>query len=81
MAKQSKRSSAEIDQLIAVMIQNVVDHATTIESLAQQAADEAESAQISSEEQLAVNEEISTSAQLFAELAEKLQKNMNLFTV
>ncbi|WP_253271227.1 methyl-accepting chemotaxis protein [Sporosarcina sp. D27] len=140
LAEQSKRSSAEIDQLIAVMIenvkhaveqtevsanqmqeglvvtsrtsevfeeielaasdvdervskvsssigimksmiQNVVDHATTIESLAQQAADEAESARVSSDEQLAVNEEISTSAQLLAELAEKLQQNMNQFTV
>ncbi|MGG0644864.1 methyl-accepting chemotaxis protein [Sporosarcina gallistercoris] len=140
LAEQSKRSSAEIDQLIAIMIENVkkaveqtevsasqmqeglevtsrtsevfeeieraasdvdervsmvansintmktmiqhvVDHANSIESLAQQAADEAESARVSSEEQLAVNEEISTSAQLLAELAEKLQQNMNQFTV
>ncbi|MGN7410232.1 methyl-accepting chemotaxis protein [Sporosarcina sp. SAFN-010] len=68
-------------EIMKSMIQNVVDHATSIESLAQQAADEAESARASSEEQLAVNEEISTSAQLLAELAEKLQKNMNQFTV
>lgn len=68
-------------EIMKTMIQNVVDHAASIESLAQQAADEAESARVSSDEQLAVNEEISTSAQLLAELAEKLQQNMNQFQV
>lgn len=89
--KEIERAASDVDERVSMvansintmktMIQHVVDHANSIESLAQQAADEAESARVSSEEQLAVNAEISTSAQLLAELAEKLQQNMNQFTV
>ncbi|WP_432355926.1 methyl-accepting chemotaxis protein [Sporosarcina sp. A2] len=86
-----QRAAADVDGRVSMVtssietmkavIQNVVDHANSIEALAEQAAGEAESGRVSSEEQLAVNEEISTSAQLLAELAEKLQQNMNQFTV
>ena len=52
-----------------------------MEELAIQAAAEAQSTSAATEEQLAANEEITSSSQTLAELAEQLQNDMSRFKV
>lgn len=72
--------SGEIDY-IRTMTDKISGESNTIEELAIQAAIEAQSASAATEEQLATNEEISSSAQMLAGLAETLQGDMARFTV
>ncbi|WP_342513544.1 methyl-accepting chemotaxis protein [Sporosarcina sp. FSL K6-1522] len=72
--------SSEIES-IRTMTDKISGESSTIEELATQAAREAQSASAATEEQLATNEEISSSAQTLAGLAETLQTDMARFTV
>lgn len=70
--------SAAIEQ-IRTMTEQVEGASIQIQKLAVQASSEAQSTSAATEEQLAANEEITSNAQVLAELAEKLQTNMEHF--
>ncbi|WP_203247921.1 methyl-accepting chemotaxis protein [Sporosarcina beigongshangi] len=72
--------SAAIVQ-IRMMTEEVVGGATQVNELAIQLAEEAQSTSAATEQQLASNEEISSSSQMLANLAEKLRSDMSRFTV
>lgn len=72
--------TAAIEQ-IRQMTSHVVKGAAKVQDLAQRASTEAQSTSAATEQQLAANEEISSNAQILAELAEKLQLDMEHFTV
>ncbi|MFS0574671.1 methyl-accepting chemotaxis protein [Sporosarcina sp. 179-K 3D1 HS] len=72
--------AAAIEQIRA-MTDEVTIGAVKTQELALQATEEAQSTSAATEQQLAANEEISSSAQVLAELAEKLQQDMEQFTV
>ncbi|WP_026908146.1 methyl-accepting chemotaxis protein [Paucisalibacillus globulus] len=59
--------------------ENVSENAMEVQSLASIVASSANETSASSEEQLAVNEEITSNAQYLANLAEKLQAEVNVF--
>ncbi len=60
---------------------HVVAGAQQVQTLAIEAAEEAQSTSAATEEQLAANEEISASASVLAHVAERLQSDMKRFTV
>lgn len=66
---------------IRTMTDKVAHESASIEELAGQSANEAQSSSAATEEQLATTEEISSSAQTLAKLAETLQGDMARFTV
>lgn len=66
---------------IRTMTDNISNESKSLEKLAIQASAEAGSTSSATEEQLAINEEISSSAQTLAELAETLQKDMARFEI
>ncbi|BAQ11954.1 methyl-accepting chemotaxis sensory transducer [Bacillus sp. OxB-1] len=72
--------AAAIEQIRA-MTDEVSSGASQTQVLAIQASEEAQSTSAATEQQLAANEEISSSAQILAELAEKLQRDMEGFIV
>ncbi|MEK3933674.1 methyl-accepting chemotaxis protein [Sporosarcina sp. FSL W7-1349] len=72
--------AAAIEQIRA-MTDEVSSGASQTQVLAIQASEEAQSTSAATEQQLAANEEISSSAQILAELAEKLQRDMEGFVV
>lgn len=72
--------SSAVEQ-IKEMSMEVASGSKNVQQLAIQASDEAQSTSAATEEQLAANEEISSSAQALAELAEQLQQDMNHFRV
>ncbi|WP_342507001.1 methyl-accepting chemotaxis protein [Sporosarcina sp. FSL K6-2383] len=72
--------SAAIVQ-IRMMTEEVVGGTSKVNGLAIQLAEEAQSTSAATEEQLAANEEISSSSQMLANLAEKLRSDMSRFTV
>ena len=72
--------SAAINQ-IRRMSERVTYSAAKVQDLAIQASTEAQSTSAATEEQLAANQEIASSAQTLSEVAEKLQNDMGRFTV
>ncbi|MFB5085863.1 methyl-accepting chemotaxis protein [Psychrobacillus sp. PGGUH221] len=70
--------SAAIEQIQA-MAESVTESAQQVQALAASAADGASDTSAATEEQLAANEEISSSAQSLANLAEKLQSEVSHF--
>lgn len=72
--------SAAVDQ-IRIMTDEVAGGTTKVQELAVRASEEAQSTSAATEEQLAANEQISANAQVLAELAEKLQLDMEHFKV
>ena len=70
--------SAAIEQIQA-MAESVTESAQQVQALATNAADGASDTSAATEEQLAANEEISSSAQSLANLAEKLQSEVSHF--
>lgn len=72
--------SSAIEQ-IREMSSQVSSGAMKVQELAIKASDEAQSTSAATEEQLAANEEISSSSQALAGLAEQLQSDMHHFTV
>ena len=72
--------SGAINQ-IRTMTDHISNESKSLEKLAMQSSAEAESTSSATEEQLAINEEISTSAQTLAKLAEELQKDMAKFEI
>ena len=72
--------SAAINQ-IRTMSERVTYSAAKVQDLAIQASTEAQSTSAATEEQLASNQEIASSAQTLSEVAEKLQNDMGRFTV
>lgn len=72
--------SISIDQ-ISKMLDEVSNGSERIQELALESSVSAQTTSAATEEQLAANEEISSSAQLLAELSEKLQSDMGRFKV
>lgn len=72
--------SAAIEQ-IRLMTDRVTEGEKKVHELAVQASTEAQSTSAATEEQLASNQEIASSAQTLSEVAEKLQNDMGRFTV
>jgi methyl-accepting chemotaxis protein len=75
-----ERVSAAIEQIHS-MANLVIDSEKKVHELAVQASAEAQSTSAATEEQLASNQEIASSAQTLSEVAEKLQNEMGRFTV
>ncbi len=80
MNKKIETVSAAIIQ-IRTMSEQVTYSAAKVQDLAIQASTEAQSTSAATEEQLAANQEIASSAQTLSEVAEKLQNDMSRFTV
>lgn len=72
--------SAAIEQIQA-MAESVSEGSLEVQRLATQAADGANDTSAATEEQLAANEEITSNAQVLADLAETLQNNVSHFKI
>ena len=73
-------TSAAIEQIQA-MAESVSEGSLQVQRLAKQAADGANDTSAATEEQLAATEEISSNAQVLADLAETLQNNVSHFKI